>query len=465
MNPSTRPNLVFILADQLRLDACGFSGRCPFPTPALDRLASQSVQFTNAVSSTPVCSAYRASLFTGKYTTSTGMVINELRIHPGHRCLGHVLGDAGYDTAYIGKWHLYGRNHSDEEQFCPPGPYRLGFDGLWAAHNFHHRYFEGFYFGDSFRRIEIDGFEPDAQTTMGIRFLREAGRGENPFGLFVCYGVPHDPWEWWNVPEQDAAPFREVPAPDPPNYADGSAEYWDPKFDHAWWMREVRPRREQHRRVYHAMVRSLDRQVACLLGALDESGLSGNTIVVFASDHGDMAGAHGRIQKAIFYEEAVRTPLLVRWPDRIPPGTRTDVCGAAPDMMPTLLGLMNQPIPEEVEGTDLSAHALGQGGDGPGEAFLQGTGHTYLWLDGFEWRAVRSKTHTYAVTPRDGAEYLFDNGNDPWQLTNLAGRSEAADVLAHCRRRLDARMTELGDTFESCTWYRDHWTEDRCIVR
>lgn len=100
---SSKPNLVFVIADQLRYQSCGFAGDSKARTPQLDGLARQGVVFRNAVSGHPVCAAFRASLFTGKYTTSTGMVINELRMNPNHECLAQVLTRNGYDTGYIGK--------------------------------------------------------------------------------------------------------------------------------------------------------------------------------------------------------------------------------------------------------------------------------------------------------------------------------------------------------------------------
>ena len=160
-----RPNLIFVLADQLRYQSCGFAGDREARTPNIDTLASQGVVFRNAVSGHPVCAAYRASLFTGKYTTSTGMVINELRMNPNHECLGHVLTRHGYETAYIGKWHLWANelgNHEDpRNSFVPPGPCRLGFDGFWAAYNFHHDYYRGYYHTDSPEKILVKGYEPD----------------------------------------------------------------------------------------------------------------------------------------------------------------------------------------------------------------------------------------------------------------------------------------------------------------
>jgi len=114
--PAKRPNLIYILADQLRADALGYAGDRKARTPNLDRLARQSVNFSNAVSTMPVCAAHRASLLTGLYPSTTGMVVNELRVNPGHRALGHVLKDGGYETGYIGKWHLWGNEAGNHEE-------------------------------------------------------------------------------------------------------------------------------------------------------------------------------------------------------------------------------------------------------------------------------------------------------------------------------------------------------------
>jgi len=203
--PAKRPNLIYILADQLRADALGYAGDRKARTPNLDRLARQSVNFSNAVSTMPVCAAHRASLLTGLYPSTTGMVVNELRVNPGHRALGHVLKDGGYETGYIGKWHLWGNeagNHAaDASHYIPPESrkYRLGFGGYWAAYNFNHQYKKAFYFGDSPRRITVDGYEPDVQTDLALRFIKDKARGPKPFALVLSYGVPHDPWTDDNV--------------------------------------------------------------------------------------------------------------------------------------------------------------------------------------------------------------------------------------------------------------------------
>ncbi len=489
-----RPNLVFVFADQLGYMRCGYAGDEKARTPNIDRFASEGVDFRQAVASSPVCAAFRASLLTGKYTTSTGMVINELRLGTDHECFGHVLTHGGYRTGYIGKWHLYANdsNHLDpKNSFVPPGPDRLGFDGYWAAFNFNHGYYGACYHTDSPERIPYaDGvsrgsmpretlefasgklstpatggrgvYEPDAQTDLAIDFIRDAADAGDPFALFVSYGTPHDPWSPENVPPEYLEMFRDVEFPHPPNYEpenDPHADGWGQLSEQA---REHLP---NWRRVYHAMTANLDWNLGRLLDAIGAAGLGDNTVVVFASDHGEMFGSHGRRGKNIFYEEAARVPFLVRWPGRIPPGTVSDACLSTVDILPTLLSLMGLPVPREVEGVDLSGCAVGVDGPEPEAAFLQNTGACAAWIDGHEWRALRDKRHTYAVYRVDGQELLFDNVADPYQMTDLAAAREYAATMARFREMLATKMASLSDTFEACTWYRDHWTEDRIILR
>lgn len=465
-----KPNLVYILADQLRYQSLGYAGDPKARTPNIDSLSRQGVSFPNAVSGHPVCAPYRASLFTGKYTTSTGMVINELRMNPNHECLAHVLTRNGYETAYIGKWHLWANewgNHDDpRNSFTPPGPYRLGFDGFWASYGFHHEYYKGYYHTDSPEKIFMEGYEPDCQTSLAIDCLCNFASSGSPFALFLSVGTPHDPWRPDNVPRE----YLEMYAKDtelaefalPPNFKPENDPYSD------MWGRfrndEERQLIPRWLRVYYAMIANLDWNVGRILRALDQLGLSDNTILVFTSDHGEMLGAQGRRAKSIFYEEAVRVPLLIRWPARVPAGSVTDACINTPDIMPTLLSMMNLPIPAKVEGSDLSHCAYGKPGPEPEAAFMQNTGAVASWEDGYEWRALRGKQYTYAVYRRDGRELLFDNVADPFQMTDLARSPKHRDVLEHHRELLKHRMAEFGDTFEASTWYRDHWTDNRIIT-
>ena len=465
-----QPNLIFVLADQLRYQSCGFAGDPRARTPNLDTLAKQGVVFRNAVSGHPVCAAYRASLFTGKYTTSTGMVINELRMNTNHVFLAQVLTRHGYDTAYIGKWHLWanelGNHYDPKNSFTPPGPYRFGFDGFWAAYNFHHDYFNGYYHTDTPEKIPVKGYEPDVQTDLAIGRIKHYRPRASPLPCSSPSARPTTRGTPTTSPPSitPCSPTRGTPRFTlPPNYKPDNDPYSD-----AWGRFKGPGERQpipQMVRVYYAMTANLDWNVGRLLEAIDDAGLRDNTIVVFTSDHGEMMGAQGRRAKNIFYEEAVRVPFLIRWPGRIPAGASSDACLNTPDIMPTLLAMAGLPIPAKVEGTDLSHCALGKPGPEPEAAFMQNTGACAIWEDGYEWRALRSKQYTYAIYRKDRKELLFDNLKDPYQLHNLADSPEQEQTLNRFRALLKTRMTELDDTFEASTWYRDHWTKDRIITR
>lgn len=466
------PNLIYVFADQLRAQSVGYMGDAKARTPHLDALAASGVNFTSAVSNTPVCAAHRASLFTGKHASSTGMVINELRMNPDHKCFGHVLTENGYETGYIGKWHLWsnraGHHQEAESSYMPPDmhKYRLGFDGFWAAYNFNHQYYKAFYFQDGPERIWVKGYEPDVQTDMAISFLREKAGGERPFALFVSYGTPHDPWRKDNVPDAYYKMFENTPFSLPQTWSDTPDPYMDRFTDPERWLEYYKPNIPEFQRVYYAMNANLDWNIGRLLEAVEAAGIADHTLIVFSSDHGEMFGAHGRVQKMTFYEEAVRVPYLMRWPGVIPRGQVSDACLGTPDIMPTVLGLMGLPIPEEVEGMDLSPLARGMRGPEPEAALLQGMGHTYLWVDGFEWRGLRDKRYTYARYRTDGSELLFDNISDPLQTRNLI--EDPAHKVASDRMRgsMKAKMDSLNDTFELCSWYRDNWTDgNRNILR
>lgn len=464
----SQPNLVYVFADQLRHDVLGYAGDAKAHTPNLDHFAAQSTDLTNAVSVYPVCAPYRASLFTGKYPSSTGMVINEIRCMPDPDAIGHVLTDGGYQTGYIGKWHLYNQStdHSDmTNHFVPPGEYRLGFDGFWATYGFNHQYKKGFYFKDDFVRHDISGYEPDAQTDMAIGYLREVDRSK-PFAMFLSYGTPHDPWTWDNAPDEFVEQYKDVQFDDPPNFTgEASADvFWSPRFTKEWARDNWIPHRNRIKQVYYSMVANLDANFGRLMAEMDRLGLSDNTIVVFTSDHGEMWASHGRIAKKIYYEEAARIPFLIRWPSRIAAGTKLDVCLNTPDIMPTLLELLELPIPVSVEGMSVAGRVLGEDGEEPEAAFMQGMGHTYQWEDGDEWRALRDKQYTYARWI-NGDEYLYDHREDPYQLRDLAADPGYAALMEKYRGMMDRKMAELKDEIKPCTWYNGRWVVDRVVVR
>jgi arylsulfatase A-like enzyme len=478
-----RPNVLFVLADQLGLNHCGYAdywngsrypGAAHAMTPNVNQFASQGVNFRNAVASTPVCSAFRSSIMTGKYTTSHGMVINELRLNPSQECLGHSLTRGGYNTAYIGKWHMYanklGDHNNPDNSFVPRGVHRLGFDGYWAAFNFHHDYYGAYYHTESKDKIFFDPgvYEPDGQTDLAIQWLKgNAKKSSNPFAMVLSWGTPHDPWNDGNVPAKYRAMFSGVSLPNSPNYKPANDPYAD---DWAVLSGSDRANLELWRRNYYAMTANLDWNFGRLMKFLEDSGLAEDTVVIFSSDHGEMFGAQGRRAKNIFYDEAARIPFLIRWPGHVPTGRVSDACLSSVDFMPTLLGLLGLPVPSRVDGANLSHLALNQSGAEPDAAFLQGTGATADWSPGHEWRAVRNKHYTYAKfrvsMPGAAQELLFNHVSDPYQTANLVSEAKHQKVLQEMRSALSCKMQSVSDTFEAAAFYRDNWTDgNRVILR
>ncbi len=206
-----RPNLVYVISDELGTPYCSFAGDRTVLMPNLERMVSEGVWMRQAVSSSPVCAPYRATLMTGKYASSNGMVINELRLSPNQRCLGHVLRDGGYQRCYIGKWHLYANHAGDHENvlhsFVPPGPHRLGWDAPFLGFNFHHIYYgEGSYYhrGTPEKISRGEGvYEPDGQTDQAIDYIERHAADAAPFAMVLSLGPPHPPWTENNVPADD----------------------------------------------------------------------------------------------------------------------------------------------------------------------------------------------------------------------------------------------------------------------
>lgn len=463
------PNVIVIVADQLRYQSVGYAGDKRAHTPNIDRLAAQGMNFRQFVSNTPVCSAFRSSFLTGKHASTTGVVVNELRLNPNHDSIAHMFSRGKYACDHIGKWHLWaaeaGGHGNIRNAYTPPGPYRMGFDSYWAGFNFNHNNYNAWYFRDSPQPHRVEGFGDEKFTDMAIDRVREHVEKKEPFLMLLALSTPHDPWSKSNVPAKWYDKFKDVAFPLPETWRDQPDPYMDRNADPQKWLNIWKPHMEEFQRVYYAMVAALDEQVGRLVAEIDKAGVRENTIIVFTSDHGEMFGAHGRVFKMTFYEEAIRTPMLIRWPGHIPAGSTSDACISTVDIMPTLLGLAGREIPKAVEGMNLAPLALGKEGPEPEAALLQGMGHTYLWQDGFEWRALRDKRYTYARYLRDGKEHLFDNAADPLQKQDLATIETQRDTLKRLREQMDARMKKLGDTFEKCSWYRDQFTENRVIIK
>jgi arylsulfatase A-like enzyme len=428
-----RPNLLFVFADQMRGMDMRCAGNDQMITPHLDRLAKGGIRFSNAISTYPLCCPARASLMTGKYPLSHGVVTNGPPLPETETTIGEILKDKGYQTGYIGKWHLNGHPgmNASEGQFVPPGPKRHGFD-YWAAANFSHEYSNSFYYQDKDAKIRIEGWEPDTQTDLAIRFIEERRR-ESPFCLFLSWGPPHDPY---TAPEN----FRKLYDPDKIKLRENA--FLADKSIIA---------------TYYAAITSLDWNLGRLLDTIDRLGIAENTIIVFTSDHGDQLFSLYLFCKQWPYEETINVPFILRYPRRLKGGEVSDLLMGTPDILPTLLTLCGVKIPPSVEGRDLSSFILGQSTEAePDSLLIEVINPCAVVQDrtGMRaWRGVRTKRYTYARF-RDGDWLLIDNVYDPFQRRNLIYNAEFQGLRNELAGKLDEWLKKTDDPFLSMSAYR-----------
>jgi arylsulfatase A-like enzyme len=429
---SRKPNILLVLADQLRASSVGYAGEEPVITPHLDRLAKESAVLTAAVSPTPVCTPYRGSLITGRTALSLGLVLNDIALAHDEVSLAHAAAKEGYETAYIGKWHL---NGPDRLAWVPPGPARQGFE-TWAAANFDHNYDRSIYFsGDSAVPRRWPGYDAESQTTTAIEFMSQRA-SDRPFCLVLSWGPPHHPYR--------TVPQRYLDMYDPASIA-GRPNCPEPPVKDLWG--------------YYAQTTFLDDQVARIVAALEHLGIAEDTILAFTSDHGDMHGSHGVYKKQWPWDESIKVPFLLRYPRRVKTGTYGFPLSAI-DIMPTLLGLADVAIPDRVEGVDLSPFVSGSDASPPEAVLLMnpcpfsiGDPRGPDQVPAFkgmrmEYRGVRTKRHTYVRTI-DQPWLLYDNLEDPYQLRNLAYEPQHKALAEELEGHMQALMDGIGDRFES----------------
>jgi len=425
------PNILLVFSDQHRWCDLGCYGNPQVVSPHLDAFAQRATRFTHCISNGPVCVPARGSLLTGLHPLKHRAITNDLPMAHGVTSMADVLAAAGYHTGYVGKWHLAG---VPRDGHIPAGEGRYGFRE-WKACECNHDYMHAYYYDEANRRIAIEGYEPIAQTDLAIDFLRRNG-GRSWF-LCLSWGPPHDPYHL--VPEEYLSLYPEQDLVLRPNV---------PQQARVTTTRTLS--REQIRRNYqgyYAHISALDEQFGRLVAALEETGQTDETIVVYTSDHGDMLGSQGYVNKQLPYEEAIRVPLLVRWGDRTLTGVSHELIGLV-DLPVTLLGLAGLAFPEPVDGTNLAALMTDRHARGLDACYIYDLVpcHQAAARSGSEWRGLRTRQHTFACTASDEGFALYDNLADPYQLRNLVDDPASAELRAELYART-RRLAEEHDAF------------------
>ncbi len=445
------PNIIFCTCDQLRAFETGCYGNPVIRTPHIDRLAAGGVRFEHGVTSYPVCMAARSVMLSGQYNrTCTGGVGNvatpypdgriyfpqypfEGRPHLKDQTLPEALKMAGYETAVIGKWHI----HS--------WPQDIGFDH-YIIPRMNHAHTGQSFIEDGGPEFVPPGFSVDYECERVETYLTARKTTRQPFFLYYNISPPHCPLS--DAPEKYLTMY---PPEDVPIRGNVDLQQRLPGQDH--WFKIYRwdyryynfhlpytedlPADYTLRRViaeYYGLTTWVDDAVGRMLAALESSGLAENTIVVFASDHGDYLGSHNRVQKGDLHEESVRIPYILHWNSGLGARVVSDQVAGLVDLAPTLLSLAGLEIPGHMHGKDLSPVLRG---DAPRleEAFA--------FIETARGVGIRTPSHLYGLpfqaNNRDLAaapHYFFDLAHDPVELRNLAGSDEQADLAA----RLDSAL-------------------------
>lgn len=437
---ANQPNVIVFFTDQQRWDTSGLHGNPLDLMPNFDRMAQRGTHFYNTFTCQPVCAPARACLQTGIYATQNGVYRNGLALKDDAVTLAHCFGKAGYDTGYIGKWHLGGQTAGKDRQLIVPKERRGGYD-YWLATElteFVSDAYNTVLFDGDGHPVKLPGYRVDATTDAAIRYVDN--HKNRAFFLFLSFLEPH----FQNHRD-------DYPAPD--GYEEKYQSRWIPPD-----LAALGGSTHQHLAGYYGMVKRLDEALGRLLDALKSLGLLENTIVLFTSDHGCHFKTRNDEYKRSCHESSVRIPAAARGPG-FDGGGRIENVVSLLDFMPTLLDAAGLPVPEAVSGRSVMpllrgvaevAAEASEARDWRDEVFIQIS-------ESQVGRAIRTRRWKYSVVApkRDGwdemdsnryvEQYLYDVQADPYELTNLVGFESHRQVADRLKEHLIARMRAAGE--------------------
>ena len=431
-------NIIFYFTDQQRWDTCGCFGQPLDITPNLDALAREGVKFDNAFSPQPVCGPCRALFQTGKYPTETGCFRNNIMLPAGVKTLGQYIEEAGYETAYIGKWHLA----SDGELEKPPTidhtvtaiprELRGGYTGFWRAADvleFTSHGYDGFVFDENGRRVDFKGYRADCINDMALEFFDQYD-GKKPFFMTISQIEPHhqNDRKHYEGPEGSKERFKDFILPEDLKALGGNGleEYPD----------------------YLGQCASLDENLGRLVAKLKEKGLYENTVIIFASDHGSHFLTRNRDSHLNGYDDykrschdaALHVPLVIAG-GPFKGGVAVEELVSTASLPKTILALAGVDVGDAMIGENLLDVVEKKDDNRPNEIFAQIS-------ESRVGRCIRTARYTYSVyapgvnggeaaaADRYADDFLYDMERDPHQLNNVVADPAYASVKAELRERL-----------------------------
>ncbi len=445
MSDADRPNIVFVFSDQQRWDTLGCYGQPLEVTPNLDRMAGQGVRFENAFTPQPVCGPARSCLQTGKYAAETGCFRNAIALPEKERTIAHQFSEAGFEVGYIGKWHLASTEGlagvEDVNNLEGPVPFarRGGWKDFWLASDileFTSHGFGGHMWDTEGKKREFEGYRVDCVTDFALDYLRTRD-GQRPFFLFLSYIEPHhqNNHKHYEGPPGSKERFRDFVVPGDLEGQDGD------------WREEYPD--------YLGCCASLDSNLGRIRAELDELGLAGNTLVVYASDHGSHFRTRNREYKRAPHDACLRIPMIACGPG-FTGGKVVKELTSLIDIPPTFLTAGGIEPPGYMRGRPLQALVEETAAGWPQEIFAQIS-------ESQVGRCVRTHKWKYSVSappsacpgerpgwlhPGSGVyveEFLYDLEADPHERDNLVREPSLAGVRAELAGRLKKRMVEAGE--------------------
>ena len=443
---ANRPNFVFILVDDMRWDVMSCAGHPFVRTPNIDRIATAGVRFTNAFVTTSLCSPSRASFLTGCYANTHGVRFNgKMDLDTAFPTFPHALHDIGYETAFVGKWHMSGDANP-----------RPGFD-YWLSF-----YMQGEYIdpelNENGQTIKAKGYMTDLLTDYATDYLKRQRR--QPFCLILSHKAMHADF----IPaDRHKNLYRTSDLREPISWSDTMAD--KPK-----WLREVTLRggrrkkpvppggipdvlapipwapddpMNRRRLDWHRTLAAVDESTGRVLDALRTIGADRNTYVIFAGDNGFFLGEHRRMDKRLAYEESIRIPMLISGPAIDKAGGTLKQMVLNIDVAPTILDLAGAPIPAKVQGRSLRPLLTGKS-----TTWRASFVYEYFkedWLPGVpSMVAVRTDRWKYIRYPDiDDVDELYDLSRDPNEMRNVAIDPVASGKLSEMRAELDRLMSQV----------------------
>jgi len=439
-----RRNIVFVLVDDLRYDAMGFV-RPALQTPHIDRLARSGAHFKNAFVTSSLCSPSRATILTGLSMRNHGIVDNNKASEDGFVYFPKYLQDAGYETAFFGKWHFG----------APTDAPRPGFD-RWVSFAGQGSYFPTTYLpardvaAGKTHRLNVDGdrvpqrgYITDELTDYALDWLTHGRDQSRPFFLYLSHKAVHS---MAMPPDRHKDQYAEVAFEIPATAAstpenDAGKPLWALNQRNSWhgvdFVYHTGQPINEYMREYYRTLSAVDDSLGRILAWLDATGRTADTTVIFSSDNGYMEGEHGLIDKRNAYEESMRIPLLLCAPGLVAEGVVVDNCVTSLDFAPTFLDCAGVPSPPQFEGRSLLPLALGA----PSADWDEDVLYEYYW----EWNFPMTPT-TFAIRTRDfkyiqyhgvwDTEELYGLRDDPWEMRNLIDDERYLDVKLDLRRRM-----------------------------